>query len=325
VRQYVVQRKGWIEAAGARFERSNNTANENRNRKAVEGLIMEKQNATDLTELGPKEATNQNNATKYLKASALLIGDIELLYVGIAPLVKFPGGNLDSPDQLALFVTLACNQLMMSRMLFTKSVIAALRMYQGDALTHLRRAIEACAFTVRMSKHRNLCKVWSEAGFDDHKYNAYRKAFRTEDVFPKKGHADFNPLLSVLKDRFDFASKQLHGSIYGMANYFKSGPKDRSTPNVRTINFFDMPPDSFPSTYFMILNTHLTILDLYGQILQPHTTEFAKWKSDDDAIKERVGRHVAKWMPTIMAWNTARNKKQPNYGSGATVRPKNVR
>src|ERR1035441_9206800 len=70
---------------------------------------MRKQKPTDITELGPQEATNQEKATKYLKASALLIGDVELLYMGITPLVKFPGGDLDSPDHLALFVTLACN------------------------------------------------------------------------------------------------------------------------------------------------------------------------------------------------------------------------
>jgi len=270
---------------------------------------MKTLSATNLTELGPKEAINQENATKYLKASALLIGDVELLYLGIAPLVTFPGGNLDSPDQLALFVTLACNQLMMSRMLFTKSIVSALRMYQGDALTHLRRAIEACAFTVRMSRHRNLCKIWAEAGFDDQKYSAYRKAFRTEDVFPKKGHDDFNPLLTVLKGKFDLASKQLHGSVFGMANHFQTVPKDGNSPNSKNVNFFDMPPESFPSTYFTILITHLTILDLYGQILQPHLTEFSKWKAGYDAIKERVSRHVAKWRPAIMAWNAARNKK----------------
>jgi len=223
-------------------------------------------------------------------------------------LVKFPGGNLDSPDQLALAVRLACDQLMMNRMLFTKSVIAALRMYQADALTHLRRAIETCAFTVRMSKHRNLCKVWSEAAFDDKKYNAYRKAFRTEDVFPKRGHADFNPLLTILKDRFDIASKQLHGSVFGMANHFQSVPKGTNTPTTRNINFFDMPPKSFPSTYFMILTTHLTILDLYGQVFQPHLTDFAQWKAEYKNVKERVDRHVIAWKPTIMAWNATRNK-----------------
>jgi hypothetical protein len=270
---------------------------------------MKKQRTTDITELGPKETENQARATKYLKTAALLIGDIESLYLGITPLVRFPGGDLDSPDQLRLVVTVACNQLMMTRMLFTKSVIAALRMYQGDALTHLRRAIETCAFTVRMSKHPNLCKVWSEAGFDDKKYNAYRKAFRPEDVFPRKGHADFHPLLAILKVGFDMASKQIHGSIYGAANHFRLVPKGTNTPTTRNINFFDMPPDSFPSVYFVILSTHLTILALYGEVFQPHLTDFAEWKTEYDVITERAKRHFIAWEPNMVAWNVARNKK----------------
>ena len=269
---------------------------------------MKKQKTTDLTELGPQEAINQDKATKYLKASALLVGDVESLYLEIIPFVRFPGGDIDSPDQLALAVTLVCNQLMMSRMLFTKSVVAALRGYQGDALTHLRRAIETCAFTVRMSKHRNLCKVWCEAGFDDKQYSACRKAFRTDDVFPKTGHPDFNPTLTILKDTFDFASRLIHGSVYGTANHFQSVPKNSNASNTRNVNFFDMRPESFPSTYFTILNTHLIILDLFGQILKPHLTDYSQWKMSHDVIKERVSRHFNTWKPTIMAWNAARNK-----------------
>ncbi len=181
-------------------------------------------------------------------------------------------------------------------------------MYQSDALTHLRRAIETCAFTVRMSRHRTLCKVWSEASFDDTNYSIYRKAFRTEDVFPKQGHPDFNPLLSTLKDTFDIASKQLHGSVYGMANHFQSVPRDQKPLNTRNVNFFDMPPKSFPSTYFTILNTHLIILDLYGQALEPHLTDFSQWEANHDLIKQRLGRHVNRWRPTIMAWNKARSQ-----------------
>jgi len=271
---------------------------------------MAKPRVTDITELGPAEAKNQETATKYLKDSALLIGDIESLYLAITPLIKLPGGGIDEPDQLALFVVITSNQLMMCRMLYTKSVIAALRMYQGDAFTHLRRAIETAAFTVRMNKHRHLCKIWASAGLDDEKsYEAYRKAFRTKDVYPERRHADFNPLLLPLKDVFDNASKLLHGSIFASANHFGLVPKGTNTPTQRNINFFDMPPDSFPSVYFVILSTHLTILELFGQILRPHMTDFTKWKTEYDNIKERVVRHIEKWKPTIRAWNIARNAK----------------
>lgn len=113
---------------------------------------MAKQKPTDITILGPQEAENLEAAMKYLGAGALLIGDIELLYMGITPLVMFPPGDPDSPDQLALLVRIACNQLMIGRMLFTKSVIAVLRQYQGDALMHLRRAIEGCTFTLTCAR-----------------------------------------------------------------------------------------------------------------------------------------------------------------------------
>jgi hypothetical protein len=270
---------------------------------------MKKRKTTDLTKLGPKEAENQERATRYLGDSALLIGDVESLYLALTPLVRFPGGDLDSPDQLALFVTLACNQLMIGRMLFTKSVIAALRMYQGDALMHLRRAIEVCAFTVRMSKHRELCRVWCEAGTNDQKYSAYRDAFLTRDAYPKRGHPDFDPLLTSLKDTFDIASKQLHGSVLGAANHFLTVPRDVNASNTRNINFFDMPGKSFPSTYFNIIFAHLAILRLYGQVLQPHLTDYEGWKSEHEGIGGRVGRHYAYWLPRIKAWSAERNKK----------------
>jgi hypothetical protein len=93
-----------------------------------------------------------------------------------------------------------------------------------------------------------------------------------------------------------------------MTNHFRTVPKNTNAPNTQNINFFDMPPESLPSTYFMILNTHLIILDLYGQTLQPHLTDYPQWRAEYDFIKERVGRHVATWIPTIMAWNKARNK-----------------
>jgi hypothetical protein len=271
---------------------------------------MAKTDTTDLSAFCVNEAKQQTNGLEYLKASALLIGDVESLYMQLSPLVTFPAGTLDSPDQLRLFVTLTCNQLMMSRMLYTKSVVSALRMYQADALTHLRRAIEGCAFAFRMSRDRSLCKVWAEAGKDDKSYSAYRDAFENKKVYRKKGHPDYHPLMLQLKDKFDIASKQLHGSVFGMANHFTQARQDSSLPNTRFISFIDMPPDSFPSVYFMILQTHLTILALFVEILQPHLRDFQTWKKEYDAIAERVMRHVTQWLPKIQAWNAARNQRK---------------
>jgi hypothetical protein len=52
-----------------------------------------------------------------------------------------------------------------------------------------------------------------------------------------------------------------------------------------------------------------------GQILQPFLTDFPQWTADYAAVKERVGRNVTSWAPTIMAWNTTRNKKRVESGT----------
>ena len=128
-------------------------------------------------------------------------------------------------------------------------------------------------------------------------------------MYPSKGHADFHPLLPDLKCNFDIASKLLHGSVFASANHLYLVPKGTNTPTTRNVNFFDMPPESFPSTYFMILMTHLVILKLYGEMLQPHMTNFSKWKAEHATVYERVGRFYKTWEPPIQAWNAARNTR----------------
>jgi hypothetical protein len=194
----------------------------------------------NLSELVAAEITNLDATTKSLDVSALVISDIESLCEKLTPLIKRPAGNLDSSDEL-LAVKLIIHELMMCRMLLTNAALAAMRMYQGDAFTHLRRAIETCAFAVRMSKHHDLSRIWAESGLDkngeDTKYRAYRKAFRTADVFPNKDHPDHDPLLTHLKGGFDLCSKTIHGSVFGMAGHFVTS-KNRNAPGSRHVNLF---------------------------------------------------------------------------------------
>src|SRR5579862_1766075 len=195
--------------------------------------------ATKLAELVECEAANLEATTKHLGASSVLIGDVETLYEKLTPLLKFPGGDLDTSDELMAVVSII-HEFSMCRMLFMKAALAALRMYQGDAFTHLRRAIETCAFAVRMSKHHDLSRVWAEGGTDKdgdgRKYKAYRQAFRTEDAFPNKKHPDYDPRLTNLKGRFELCSKTIHGSIFGMANHFGNVSPDKNTAQTRRVN-----------------------------------------------------------------------------------------
>ena len=266
----------------------------------------------EFSELEANEAKNLLETTKHLGASAELVSDVAALYQKITPFLKFPKGSIASSNETLTLVAVT-NELMMCRMLLTKAALAALRMYQGDALTHLRRAIESCAFSVRMSKHHELSRIWSEGGLDkdgeDTKYRAYRDAFQTRDVFPRKGHKDHDPLLTELKINFDLASKTIHGSVFGMANHLGNVPKVENTALRRRINFFDMPNDSLVSCFFLILGTHMMLLQLFGRILEPYMMEFNEWKKEYEYVQGKTKRHGQKWIPNVHALNAARNRK----------------
>jgi hypothetical protein len=263
---------------------------------------------TNLSELVAAEAKNFDATTKHLGTTAELLGDLESVYQRMTPLLKSPGGSIESSDETLAAVSVF-NEFIMCRMLLTKAGLSALRMYQAEAFANVRRAIESCSFAVRMSKHPNLARIWAEAGLHGEKYRAYRKEFRTEDVFPKQGHPDYDPILWGLKDRFDDCSKLIHGSIFGMANHLGSGPEGRK-PGTRYVNFFDMPRDSFVSSFLFILHSHDAILRLFGQIMKPHTTDFDSWEKEFSYASGKLQRHTEKWMPNIRALFAARNNGQ---------------
>jgi hypothetical protein len=263
-----------------------------------------------LSELASGEALNFEATTKHLGATVDLVGDLDSLYAALTPLIKSPGGNIDTSDEQLALVSIL-HEFGLCRILLTKAVLALLRMYRGDSFTDLRRAVESCAFAVRMSKHNDLSRIWAQSGLDADgeytKYKAYRKAFRPEDVFPNEDHADHDPILADLKVKFDLSSKLIHGSPLGMAGHYGTTRKEDVPPNISHISFFDMPKDSFVSSFFHVLNTHAVVLHMFGQVLKPYMPDFNDWKKEYDYVGEKLLRHFEKWRSNIIALNSARN------------------
>lgn len=270
--------------------------------------MMAKNVLTRLTELARAEAANLTATSRFLGVSADLVEDIDSLYVTLPSFAKSRGSQ---NERLALELVL--RELMVCGMLLTKGTLATLRMYQADAFTDLRRAIESCAFAVRMSKHPDLCTVWAEAGSDKEgesaKYKAYREAFRTQDVFPNKTHPDYDPLLSNVKAKFDICSKRIHGSVFGVASHFGIVPKDKAAPGKRQLNFFDMPKDTFVTCFLFMLETHRLILKLFAQTLRPHADDLGKWETEYSYVKGKLERHIQKWNRHIRENSAKRRRK----------------
>lgn len=269
----------------------------------------------NISKLMESEATNVSATKKHLGHSADLLHDIEKLYRRIPSLVKSPGGDIASSDEQLTFLTIL-HESRICDVLLTKAVLAAMRMYLADTVTHLRRAIECCAFATRMSKHHELTRVWAEGNLgDDTKYKAYRNAFTSRDVYPNPSHPDYDPILANLKQQFDLCSKQIHGSLLGMAGHFTTIPnKDTNATKQWQINYFDMPSDMFVSSFFHVLGTHCMILRLFAQIVQPYIMDLDAWREKYDReyryVAEKIQRHLQQWLPNITALYEARNSGQ---------------
>jgi hypothetical protein len=272
---------------------------------------------TDLRELLANERSNFEATSKFMGHSFALIKDLETVYeLAVKQIKRIPTGTTSDSD-LAFHAVL--NQFMISRMLLTQAASAVLKMYQGDALMHLRKAIEMCAFAVRISKHQELGRVWLEAGLDPEnemmktKYRAYRKAFRTELIFPASGEPDHDPGLTDLKQKWEICSKPVHGSIFGIANFISNA---RKAGTGTTIAFFDLPHGSLQSMFLYVVTTHLTILKLFTPAIGGYMDDQTLWSKELKYASEKASRFLGAWTPNIMALRAARKGKlKPRTGS----------
>lgn len=252
---------------------------------------------TVLSELIEAEAHNFVASKEALGKTLELVNDFESVYEGLTPILTQPKGDPESDDVVA--VVSIIHELMFCRGLLTKSVLSIMRGYQGDAMLHLRRAIEACAFAVRLSKHPELSRVWAKAFVDDAAYKIYRKSFKPEDLFPNGKHPDHDPILTELKSKYDLSSKLMHGSIFGMAGHFGALDLGKQTYNLK---FFDLPLDhSLISVVFLILYTHRRFLHLFGRILEPHTANrIASWQVHFNSVEANLEVHRADWRTSVL-------------------------
>jgi hypothetical protein len=148
---------------------------------------------------------------------------------------------------------------------------------------------------------------------DKPKYKAYRKAFRTELVFPEPGQPDHDPAITSLKSTWEFCSKPVHGSIFGIANFIGNAPRNGAA---KTIAFFDLPNDSLQSMFFYVVRTHLTLLELFAPVIEQYMDDTEPSRKEFKYVSEKAGRNLDKWIPNIKALNAARNAKKTSTPNG---------
>ncbi len=186
--------------------------------------------------------------------------------------------------------------MLSSRYQLTLGGLAVLRGHPNDASFFLRRAIEICAFAVRVVKHPHLADFWLEAGDNDEAYDKYRSKFRPGKLFP-----DDEASLGTLYTTYDRCSKLIHPSIYSFAGQLNVSK--RNSGWTMSLNYFRLPP-AVPSepvaSYFWLIDTHIEIVRMFFSLL--NTLE--GFASGDigaklDSVGAELRRNLEEWQPVI--------------------------
>src|SRR5579871_4301233 len=119
-------------------------------------------------------AEEQQNLAKHLE----LLGDtydlttqLESLYDSLPPLCRLPL-DVDKNDA-AHAAGISGNLMCICRRELTLGTLILLRGYRIDSLSHLRKAVEVCAFAAKMHRHPEMSRTWIEAGLSKDAYEKY--------------------------------------------------------------------------------------------------------------------------------------------------------
>ena len=259
-----------------------------------------------MTELLEAEAGNYAQAKQFIGNTFELLGDFDCAYERLTASMRFSGLYDPQTQEEQAFVS-ALFLFGFCRRQLAIGLSTLMRGYRADSAMHLRRAIEASAFAVRINKYPELAAVWANAW---NEYEAYRSAFRPQEVFPHLKHPDYNPTICRLKKQYDFCSKMMHGGIFGIAgHYFKESSSESGAPPF-AIEFFDLPADhSLLSSLFWIFDAHLSILQLASEIIRPYEPDSGATSNVRlNSIEAKLNVHRGAWIERLPAIKKALNE-----------------
>lgn len=244
-----------------------------------------------IDQIREAEEGNYQVARRVLGDSVSLVEDLLGLYKLIGQMTKESGVEPRDEIVCALTFLLACHYQL------TIGSLTLLRGYLTDSFFYLRKAIELCAFAVRVKRHPHLGMEWLRAGDDDASYESYSKKFSGSKIFP-----DDHPLLKQLEKRYDDCSKQIHSSIYALARHcMPEGGEKEFRINFNYFELKDNDPSEPIRTLLYVIDTHFGILRVFEEVLSDvikHDPK--KWEIRRNAVDGKIGVHKEKWKKVIL-------------------------
>ena len=240
----------------------------------------------DIDKVRELEEGNYQKVRLYLKGSDALVQELLNLYKLLATIIEKSG--LGARDEIVC----SADFLLACQYQLTMAALSLLRGHLTDPHLFSRKAIEFCAFALRIKKHPHLATVWLQAGDDDPSYEKYRDKFRPGKLYPED-----HELLGELGKRYDLCSKLSHPSIYSICQHIKV---ESTESNIKTnFNYFELKKED-PSepihTFLWLVDTHFGIIRVFEEALTDViVTDRAKWEVQRNAVETKISLQRSKW------------------------------
>jgi hypothetical protein len=248
------------------------------------------QGERSISVLAAEEQANVSRNLKLLADSYPLISLVELMYDSLPPMCRFPADA--ATNKPAHAAGISAHLMWICRRQFTVGMLTLLRGYRVDSLAHLRKAVELCAFAVKMTKHPEMSYIWIQANDSDEARDKFRDKF--VKLFPKDDRE-----LQVLEKFFDEASEAMHSNARSVAHYLSLRRRVEGFPNV---GVFDIGSDAVFISYFIrFVDCHITILDTFLRCLKKYARNTKEWQKQLRNTKVQLTVEHKKWQPLIQA------------------------
>ncbi len=246
---------------------------------------------SDIEKLRIADQNNFEVAWRSMGDSGTLVEDLVELYAYLGDLVKRSGVVPSDEIVAGSMFLLAC------RYQLVVGAITAVRGHLNDSGYFTRKAIELCAFAVRIKNDPTLAMKWLTAWKDGSSYKEFRKEFRSKKLFPM-GHE----LLRQLYDRYDFWSKMVHPSVFSFGGHVEATRgQDVFELEYSYSQLRDADPSEPIRTFLSIVDTHFGILRVFEEILSDVITfDKAGWEVRRNAVDAKLAVHKHKWREVLL-------------------------
>lgn len=244
---------------------------------------------------------------EYLGPTTNLIEELLNLHKLLGELFESSKISLDAHQQLAL---LHCMQA--CRYQFLMGALTCLRAHPIDQSSYRRKAIEFCAFAIKMARNPEHAKTWIEAVNSNGKYDQYESAFKINAIITEACEI-FDPRL---KKMYGFLSQQVHASPFAITSQVRIEYNPDGEP-VHTIDYHQHQTDSkkqFLAMAFLSgIEYDALIVKALADVLISVSKAFDQisWNTALQAFQDLLKTEKANWAPTLDPTGYYRQGKRP--------------